>query len=70
MPTKEEFRNRLSEAGVDAALDEFILSDGAAYVSNEQIDRIRAAIAKTYNAQLTDVKMWVVGSAKLGFCAV
>jgi hypothetical protein len=67
MPTKEQFTNRLSDAGVEAVLEEFILADGAACVSNDQIDRIRVAIATTYNAQPTDVRIWVVGSAKLGF---
>lgn len=66
----DEFREMLGKGEFDRALNEVILADGAAHVSNEDIEYIKLRIAETYSVDKNCIEIWITGSAKLGFSLV
>ena len=65
--TPDEFRQRLLTNNPDNIVDELILCDGATHVQNTDIDRIKKTLAEKFGIQATEINLWIVGSAKLGF---
>jgi hypothetical protein len=67
MPTVEEFRSSLQGADAGAIVDEWLLAPGAKYVGQADIDYIQIQLAARYGMPITEVQVWITGSAKLGF---
>lgn len=66
-PTIEEFRASLVGADAGDIVDAYLLSDGALHVSHDDIDYICRSIAASYGVDIEDTRIFVTGSAKLGF---
>jgi hypothetical protein len=67
VPTVADFRRSLIGADVLHIVDTFLLSAGAAHVSNENLNHIANALAATYGVSSNQVEIVITGSAKLGF---
>jgi hypothetical protein len=63
----DEFRQRIRNNELDFLLESVLLGDGASHVSLEHIAHIQQSLAKTFQVPADDVRVWIVGSAKLGF---
>jgi hypothetical protein len=67
VPTVADFRRSLIGADVLDIVDTFLLSAGAAHVSNENLNYIANSLAATYGVNSNQVDIVITGSAKLGF---
>lgn len=63
----EEFRSRILNDSIENILNEIILSDESVHVTNEQNEFIRKTLSEKFNVPIDDIKLIIVGSAKLGF---
>jgi hypothetical protein len=63
----KEFKDRARNNEVDFLLDTVLLSDGALHVSDDAIQHIEESLASKFGLQNSDIKVWIVGSAKIGF---
>jgi hypothetical protein len=67
VPTVAEFRRSLIGADVLDIVDTFLLSTGAAHVSDENLKYIANSLAANYGVTSNQVEIVITGSAKLGF---
>ena len=67
MPTPEEFRQRLREVDGQLVLEEFLLVEHAKHVSPTEMAYISKRVCKRFSVDETGLKLWIVGSAKMGF---
>jgi len=70
VPTVQEFREALVGADAADVVDHFLLSPGAAHVSDVDIAYIASEISFAYTAPVHSTKINITGSAKLGFSLV
>jgi hypothetical protein len=63
----EEFRRKLRNNDLEYLLNEVLLADGAMHVQLEHIAHIEQSLARKFSVAQGEVKVWIVGSAKLGF---
>jgi hypothetical protein len=70
MITPDEFRRAMLDMDADAIVDGYLLSEGAAHVSVDGIEYVYATLSKSFLTQREDFKVYIVGSAKLGFSLV
>ena len=70
MPALAEFKEALCEQDADAIIERFLLTPGAAHVSDENINYIQSAVAASFGADRAGVQAIITGSAKLGFSLV
>ena len=70
MITVEEFCRRIADRDLDYLLDEVLLADSAAHVKGPDINYLQVAIAAKFGVVAEDVRVYVVGSAKLGFSII
>jgi hypothetical protein len=67
MATVEEFRASLAGADAYDIVDTFLLTDGAVHVSDDDINYVSTCVAAAYGLPTAEVRVFVTGSAKLGF---
>jgi hypothetical protein len=65
--TVEEFKEKLATSPVDEITSEILLAGQAAHVSDAGRNYIAQRIAETFGFASSEVQVWIVGSAKLGF---
>lgn len=65
-----EFRKIILENKIDDILNNVLLSEDAKHVCRDKQNYIALRIAETYNVKIEDIKLIVVGSAKLGFSII
>jgi hypothetical protein len=62
-----DFRERLRNNDVDFLLNDVLLCAGAMHVKPEHISHVETSLASKFAVPQEAVKVWIVGSAKLGF---
>ena len=67
MITVESFRQKIRESQSESLLDEVLLAPEAIHIAAADIEHIKAALVRKFDATTATVEIWVVGSAKLGF---
>ena len=67
MITVSEFRTRVRNNELEELLEQQVLSEGALHVTAENIEYLQESLALRFGASGENVKVWIVGSAKLGF---
>lgn len=70
VPTVAEFRASLAGADACDIVDAYLLTDGAVHVRDDDITYISQSVAASYGVSTADVRVFVTGSAKLGFSIV
>jgi len=70
MITVEDFRKKLRENEIEFLLEEVLLADYAAHVDRCDIEYLKMTLSAGFGIQSDSVKVWIVGSAKLGFSLV
>lgn len=65
--TSDEFRRSIKEREFEDCLNDILLNDTAIHVTQEQIQFIKEKIAEKFKIDLSEIRIIVVGSAKLGF---
>lgn len=70
MVTVEEFRSICRTEEAEHIVDNILLADDALHVSAENRDCLRNVISTKFSVDENEVKLWVIGSAKLGFSLV
>lgn len=66
-PSPAEFRKSLTEVDLETILQDYIMAEGAVHVSAEARDHIKAAVVSKFSVSPNSARLWIVGSAKLGF---
>lgn len=66
----QEFRDKLRDRDARELAEEYVLSEDVAHVDTAGIDRIRLTIGRAFATPEERVKLYIVGSAKLGFSLV
>lgn len=67
MITVEEFRARCARDTAEDIVDEVFLQDYAAHVSVENREYLLDSLATVFGLGQSSIRLWIVGSAKLGF---
>lgn len=67
MITVEEFRERIRGNELEYLLDDVLLGKGAAHLAVEQVRYLESSIVSKFSITGESPKVWIVGSAKLGF---
>lgn len=67
MLTVDEFRQKIHDNEAEYLLEHVIFQEEAKHVSSENIQHLRAALADKFACPIDSIKLWIVGSAKLGF---
>jgi len=70
MISLDEFKARLKTDELEDLVECVLLSDGALHISDENLAVISRSLASVYGVQESELNLWVVGSAKLGFSIV
>ena len=70
MITLDEFKARCATDSAEDIVDEVLLADDAAHVSEQNRAYLLSRLATTFGVEESRVQLWVVGSAKLGFSTV
>lgn len=70
MISLEEFRAKLKTDTIEDLVTTILLSDEALHVSDENLSFISRSLSSVYGVQESEIDLWVVGSAKLGFSLV
>lgn len=63
----KDFKKRCLTDGVDNIVDEVILANGAVHVSDKDCQFILSRVAGKFSIAVSDLSLYVVGSAKLGY---
>lgn len=61
------FRERIRDGQAEALLEEVLLAEEALHVEVANIEHLRSALGAKFTTPASEVKVWIVGSAKLGF---
>lgn len=67
MITLEEFRARCAKDKAEDIVDEVLLEDDAVHVSAENRTYLLEGLASVLAVEQSCIRLWIVGSAKLGF---
>ena len=67
MITLDEFKSRCRTDRAEDIVDDLLLADDALHVSIENRAYLRDTLAATFGVASDAVRLWVIGSAKLGF---
>src|ERR1700687_2906017 len=67
MITVESFGQNIRESQSACLLDELLLAPAAVHIAAADIEHIKTALVRKFDATTATVEIWVVGSAKLGF---
>jgi len=67
MVTLEQFREYCSTNSIDDIVDNILLADDAVHISAENRTFLSEEIARVFGIKESDIRTWIVGSAKLGF---
>lgn len=67
MISVEEFRELLQSKSAYEIVNDYLICESAAHVSDVNIEYIREIISLSYNVDPKDVEVIITGSAKLGF---
>jgi hypothetical protein len=70
MITLDEFKARCATDAAEDIVDEVLLADDAAHVSDENRAHLLNGLATIYGVDQASIRIWIVGSAKLGFSTV
>ncbi len=70
MITVQEFRERCMTDFADDIVDEILLQDDAVHVSEENRAYLIDKLALAFGINTDCIRLWVVGSAKLGFSLI
>lgn len=66
-PDVEKFKQMLLKKSDSEIAEEIVLSAEAKHVSQEDIEYIRKRLSEVFRTQISDISVYIVGSAKLGF---
>ena len=70
MITVEQFKDLCRTKSAEDVVDEVLLIEDAVHVPEENRAYLLSRLASTYGVKETDLRLWIVGSAKLGFSMV
>ena len=66
----DHFREELGRIADSEIVEKYYLSEGARHLSNDDIEYIQKVVAASYGTSLSEVVVFITGSAKLGFTTV
>ena len=65
--TVDEFKRQLLTRDLDDFVREVVLASEAAHFGVDEHDYVKVRIAESFGVEVSDVQLWIVGSAKVGF---